>query len=196
METNLPPASDFIAHAKHGFAHFFTFRGRSTRPQFWWYCFCLWLTSIVISMPANLFRIKVSELAPGQTPDITSILFTFQPVAYKVCMVTSTIIGLILTVSLLAAAVRRLHDAGYSATLAYILSALSILTTLFYLLLLFMPDMVHFSMEDFSAVMKLAAVAFFVSVAMSVMGIILLVRLIMPSEPRENAYGPYVGREN
>ena len=56
--------------------------------------------------------------------------------------------------------------------------------------------MVHFSMEDFSAVMKLAAVAFFVSVAMSVMGIILLVRLIMPSEPRENAYGPYVGREN
>lgn len=111
-------------------------------------------------------------------------------------MVTSTIIGLILTVSLLAAAVRRLHDAGYSATLAYILSALSILTTLFYLLLLFMPDMVHFSMEDFSAVMKLAAVAFFVSVAMSVMGIILLVRLIMPSEPRENAYGPYVGREN
>ncbi len=109
-------------------------------------------------------------------------------------MVVSTIIGFILGISLLAAAVRRLHDAGYSATLAYIVSIASILLTA-YLLLFSKSDFVLLVTENSTTAAILLATALLAYVVMLVMGIIVLVRLVMPSEPRDNAYGPYVGRE-
>ena len=196
MKTSPDSSSDFVAHAKYGFTHFLTFRGRSTRPQFWWYCLCLWLINTAISMPASLFinEPKASGLAPGQSFNIAQIIWLSQPASYKVYMVVSTIIGSILGISLLAAAVRRLHDAGYSATLAYIVSIASILLTA-YLLLFSKSDFVLLVTENSTTAAILLATALLAYVVMLVMGIIVLVRLVMPSEPRDNAYGPYVGRE-
>ena len=198
MKTSPDSPSDFVAHAKYGFTHFLTFRGRSTRPQFWWYCLCLWLINAVLNMLGKSFVIFPPEA--GATVEWIGVPFrsiwSFFPVAFKVYLVASTIIGLVLFISALAAAVRRLHDAGYSATLAYIVSIGSILMTAsFYLLLLFTSDVVHLVPENETTAAVLSAAALLASVSMLVMGIIVLVRLIMPSELRDNAYGPYVARE-
>ncbi len=198
MKTSPDSPSDFVAHVKYGFAHFLTFRGRSTRPQFWWYYLCLWLINAILNMLGNSFVIFPPEA--GTTVewigDPFRSIWSFFPVAFKVYLVASTIIGLVLFISALAAAVRRLHDAGYSATLAYIVSIVSLLlTTSFYLLLLYTDDVLHLVIENETTAAALFVAVLSALVAMLVIGIIVLVRLIMPSEPRDNAYGPYVGRE-
>ena len=199
MKTSPDSPSDFVAHVKYGFARFLTFRGRSTRPQFWWYYLCLWLINAILNMLGNSFVIfpPEAETTVEWIGDPFRSIWSFFPVAFKVYLVASTIIGLVLFISALAAAVRRLHDAGYSATLAYIVSIGSILMTAsFYLLLFFTSDVVHLVTENETTAAVLSAAALLASVSMLVMGIIVLVRLIMPSELRDNAYGPYVGREN
>ena len=124
MKTSPDSPSDFVAHVKYGFARFLTFRGRSTRPQFWWYYLCLWLINAILNMLGNSFVIfpPEAETTVEWIGDPFRSIWSFFPVAFKVYLVASTIIGLVLFISALAAAVRRLHDAGYSATLAYIVS--------------------------------------------------------------------------
>lgn len=196
MSTSPVSASDFVTHVKHGFTHFFTFRGRSTRPQFWWYYLCLWLINGVLNMFGKSFIASPpeTEATVEQISDFHQLIWSAQPVTFSAYLVVSVIVGLVLFISVLAATVRRLHDAGYSATLAYIASTLVILLTAWsYLFLFFSSDVADlFTGNETAATVLFAAVL----LAFVVLLVIVLVRLIMPSEPQDNAYGPYVGRKN
>ncbi len=199
MKTSPDSSSDFIAHVKYGFTHFLSFRGRSTRPQFWWYYLCLWLINGVLNMFGKSFIASPpeTEATVEQISDFHQLIWSAQPVTFKVYLVVSAIVGLVLFISVLAATVRRLHDAGYSATLAYIASTLVILLTAWpYLFLFFLSDVADLFTGNETTATVLFAALLLALVVLLVIGIIVLVRLIMPSEPRDNAYGPYGGREN
>ena len=135
-----------------------------------------------------------TEATVEQISDFHQLIWSAQPFTFSAYLVVSVIVGLVLFISVLAATVRRLHDAGYSATLAYIASTLVILLTAWsYLFLFFSSDVADlFTGNETAATVLFAAVL----LAFVVLLVIVLVRLIMPSEPQDNAYGPYVGRKN
>ncbi|MFB2580460.1 DUF805 domain-containing protein [Herbiconiux sp. P15] len=84
-----------------GFRRYADFRGRATRPQFWWFALFVSLGGLAVSAlsaphAGPLFEMSLSS-------DAASVLITF-PVIWAALMVIPS----------LAVAVRRLHDAGRS----------------------------------------------------------------------------------
>ena len=204
MNANPIPSSDFVANVKYGFKHFLTFRGRSTRPQFWWYFLALCIIDTVFKTVGNLcvgaINIDVEEL--NTTTDILQTLWTNLPLGFIIITIVQLVIGIIFSFSLLAATVRRLHDAGHSASLAYINMILYIIMYAgFFAMLLSMykilPVIASYPQQgqESSAIAFFAGccavLAFIGSVAL-ILSIIVLVFLLKPSEPRDNRYGPFV----
>ena len=204
MNANPIPASDFVANVKYGFKHFLTFRGRSTRPQFWWYFLALCIIDTALKTIGNLcvgtIDIDVEEL--NTTTDILQTLWSELPLDCIIIAIAQLVIDIILSISLLAATVRRLHDAGHSASLAYI-------NMILYIIMYAGSFAMLLNMDKFLPVIascpqqgqESSAIAFFagccavlalVGAAALILSIIVLVFLLKPSEPRDNKYGPCI----
>lgn len=75
-----------------GFAHFFNWKGRASRPAFWW----LWLASVLALLVASVIDYALGSRDAGDFwvfQNLTALAFLFP---------------------LLSATVRRLHDTGRS----------------------------------------------------------------------------------
>ncbi|MCV2867187.1 DUF805 domain-containing protein [Defluviimonas sp. WL0002] len=83
---------DFWTAVKTCFNKYATFRGRATRPEYWWFVLFLFIANIVLSvLDFALFGMHAQSMQP-----------------------ISTIFSLVTILPSLAAAVRRLHDTGRS----------------------------------------------------------------------------------
>jgi uncharacterized membrane protein YhaH (DUF805 family) len=108
----------FGAAIKYGFSNLTNFKGRATRSEFWWYYLFLTLLSIPVSI--IIMIVGAAALAPvfssidpdtGELPDDQAgRIFGALGIIYGLAF----LFGLVTFFLLLAAWVRRLHDAGYS----------------------------------------------------------------------------------
>ena len=106
---------------RYNLSHLLDFSGRDARKTFWLYVLFLVLAQIVIGLVASipmyvsLFTQTFEAAAAGadaaaQMPEIMRSMVG----NIKTQMLVSTVLGLILLAMMIAAIVRRLHDAGYT----------------------------------------------------------------------------------
>lgn len=165
----------FTESIRSCFSKFFTFSGRSARPEFWWFVLFAFVTNLVLTLLDEQFF----GLA-GQT------LIAGSPL--------SGIFGLVVCFPLLAVAWRRLHDTGRPGWLAVLPIALNILG----MLGLFSGIAAFATLEkrgaDSETLLTLATILgvngiLLVMAAQFVMTVLLIWWCSRPGEPGVNAWG-------
>lgn len=129
----------FGAAIKHGFSNLTNFKGRDTRSEFWWYS--LFLTLLSIPVTIIIMIIGAAALAPvigsidPDTGEIGNEAAGGFVAAMGVIYGLTFLFGIAVFFLLLAAWVRRLHDAGYSGHWLWLsLAGLSIVPLIFAIL--------------------------------------------------------------
>jgi len=88
----------FIESIKSGFAHYFDFKGRALRSQYWWWTLFVVIVILVINIIQNL-----AGLGAAESSGVVSL--NFGTTGWLV-----NIVALLLFLPGLSVAIRRLHD--------------------------------------------------------------------------------------
>ena len=152
------------------FRKYFTFSGRASRPEYWWFVLFLILGSIVASILDGLFfgtgQITQEVTVEGDTVDV---LNEGGPVA--------ALFGLATLIPSISAGWRRMHDTGRSGL--YLFYPLIVMIGIG-LALGFLMSIGEIG----GVILGLAAIVFLIS------PLLVLWWLTRPSEPGDNKYGP------
>ena len=106
---------------KYGFKNIFVFEGRGRRSEFWWFYLALQLISfpimmillVVMTVPFISTLASIDPYDPYAQPDSGAFVTSFG--IFGVTYLLMILFGLAMSVILLGATARRLHDMGQSA---------------------------------------------------------------------------------
>ncbi|MBE1236303.1 DUF805 domain-containing protein [Phaeovibrio sulfidiphilus] len=101
---------EFIPAVKQGLKKFFTFRGRASRSEFWWFYLFLCLVNTAL-----YFVLLVPAMASQVQFDPETAQFAADPDGGGVGLLVLYLLALlVMFIPFMSAAVRRLHDGGRS----------------------------------------------------------------------------------
>lgn len=176
----LRPANTGFASAVYSaFAQYATFRGRSTRAEYWWFTLFNFLGSFVLSICSTL---TLPDITPETLPH------AWQPIGAMLLCYSFSFITLIPSLSLL---VRRLHDIGRSGR--WLLLPIGLYITLWVSVV---PMMLVYDNKQVpeayqGLVVGFALILFLLSIiALIVVSILFLTWLLTDSQTGSNKYGP------
>lgn len=104
-----------IGAIRSGFARYFDFAGRSSRPEFWWWAIAVWCIGFVASWVDRALSLTVFGLVPtfGIVANPEGVEFTFQTSGGLLASLTF----LAVIIPTVAVGFRRCRDAGVPAWL-------------------------------------------------------------------------------
>ena len=159
----------FTSSVKTCFSKYFTFSGRASRSEFWWFVLFIEVVAIILMViDAALFGADAADPETGWNYPVISLfrLATFLP--------------------LLAAGWRRLHDTGRPGR--YLLLPL-LLTLVFLVILVIGVSAIHEHSEGAAAGFSWIGLGIYLIVQGAV-ALLMIWWLTRPSEIGENQYGP------
>lgn len=188
-----------LAAIKYNLAHLTDFNGRDARQTFWFYVLFLVLVQMAISFAISLAMggsmvggainaardgVAQAEMQQRMMVQVGSMM--------RATMWVSIVLSLAMIAFLLAAFVRRLHDSGRPAWIAFVAAGINVVALV--LMVAGMNDMLE-AMEQAQAGRTEAMAALSGNLALrSLLGwvptIVLIVFGVWPSTPGDNRYGP------
>ena len=104
---------DFGEAIKRGFSGMFTFTGRSSRSEFWWWMLFVWIVASALSMVSRIyFADEVFSLT--DSPSSEELMGIYKQILLSPGSIISNIINFVFFLVTLSVSIRRLHDTGRS----------------------------------------------------------------------------------
>ncbi|MFV0643485.1 MAG: DUF805 domain-containing protein [Sphingomonadaceae bacterium] len=187
---------------KYQLSHLTSFNGRDARQTFWYYILMLFVVQMIVSIIAalpmyfSMFGAIIEVGSQGgaamDEQQIQALMFASMAGQMKTQAWISFFVGVAMCLLMVAAFVRRLHDAGYSGWIA----AIPVATYLFSLgyTALFVDDFIKamgemMTSSDPSQIMAMQGAMGWQSLISWIGIIIVIVFGVMKSTPGPNPYG-------
>ncbi|WP_172299303.1 DUF805 domain-containing protein [Pseudoruegeria sp. HB172150] len=159
------------------FSKYFTFSGRASRPEYWWFFLFILVASFLLGIiDAALFGMSEVEIRPGETE-------------YRTNSVLGGLFGLATFIPSIAAGWRRMHDTGRSGLFLFypliVMVGIFTYVGLFHGFGVFTDGQIDTLFEGgASLILILAIIVFFLS------PFLVLWWLSRPTQPETNEWGP------
>lgn len=159
--------------------NYVNFKGCATRPEYWF--MTLW--SFIIFLPITIILfIGMSIMIAGGVNDSDGLI-AIGALLYFGLLIIVTLIGLAMLLPSIALLFRRFHDTGRSAKFYFFYLGYAIIGYIVAIIAINVSDAAAWSIV-LSVLIWLGYMAF---------AIYMLVITVLPSEPRDNKYGPVRG---
>ncbi len=168
------------------FAKFFTFSGRASRPEYWFFFLFIVIWNIIAGIIDWQFFTQVSV---AETDEVKSVTATSsRPV--------QSIVGLIVFIPHLAVAFRRMHDTGRSGIFALLPILLMVGALAVLIFGIGIASQFHGGTMDILLTRATLLVVIPTLLVLFVSPLLVLWWLTRPSQPGANQYGPNPSNES